>query len=149
MRTLAQDQARRPNRIADALNASYSAGAHGSAVHDQRIHLDFSISCKKTAEGGIESVVIFHDHDSFFDRFQRRASRDKDFPTNAKRILHAPTMIFHNLVGHRPSSAMYHQDWVYLQPSPRTEEMRLIHLPRPNTARYDSARSCYLYFPHQ
>src|SRR5262249_4011843 len=74
MWTLAQDQARCSNRVTNALNAAHASGAHGATVHDERIHLDFAVRSKKTAQPRIEGVVIFHDNHCLFDRLEGRTS---------------------------------------------------------------------------
>jgi hypothetical protein len=71
VRTLAEDQPGGSDRIANSLHASDSSGTKSVAIHDQGIHLYFSVGSQETTAAGIESLVIFHDYNGFLDGFKR------------------------------------------------------------------------------
>jgi hypothetical protein len=74
MRAIAQNFARRPDRISEVFDTSHAPSPQGTAVHDQSIQLDFPFPVKEAATAGVKGFVIFEDHNCFFDRIQRGTS---------------------------------------------------------------------------
>src|SRR4051795_4509493 len=108
MRAFAQYKPRRPNGIADAFHASHAACSQGSAIHDERIHLDFSVSGEETTASSVEGFVILHHHHGFFHGLERGASRGEYLPSDSQSVLHAAAMVLDNVVRHRPRPAMHY-----------------------------------------
>ncbi len=91
------------------------------AVHDEGIELHFAVAIEKAAAPGVESLVIFHDDDSFFDRIERRAAALKHPPTRSHGIAHAIEMGFDHVVGNGPGAAMNNQNGFAGKGSPQSD----------------------------
>ncbi len=90
----------------NALDAAHASAAQRGAVHDEGIELHFAVAIEKAAAAGIESLVVFHDDDSFFDRIERRPATLEHAPARGHGVAHAVEMGFDHVVGNGPGAAM-------------------------------------------
>jgi hypothetical protein len=106
VRTLTQNLAGGADGIAQMLDASYASGAERGAIHDERVELDAAVAVEEAAPSGVESLVIFHDHDGFLDRIEGRAATLEHAPSSSQRVVHSADVGLDHVIGHGPSSAV-------------------------------------------
>ncbi len=119
VRTLTQNLARCPHRIAQVLHASHASRAKRGSIHDQRIHLHAPIAIQKAATPGVESLVIFHDDDGLLNGIESRAAALEHAPSRGQRVVHATKMGVDHVIRHGPGPAMNHQNRISRQENPR------------------------------
>ena len=110
MRAVAQNLARRAYGIGDALHAAHASAAQRGAVHDEGIELHFAVAIEKAAAAGVESLVVFHDDDSFLDGIERRPAAFEHPPARGHGVAHTVEMSFHHVIGNGPGTAMNDQN---------------------------------------
>ena len=118
VRAVAQNLASRADGIAKALDAANASGAQGRAVHDEGIELHLAVAIEKAAATGVESLVVFHDDHSFFDRIERRSATFEHAPARGHRVAHAVEMSFDHVVRNGPCAAMNDQNRIGGKRSP-------------------------------
>src|SRR5438477_85294 len=94
VRTVAQDFASGPDRIAQPLYTADAACSQRGAIHDEGIELHFAFAIEKAAATGIESLIVFHDDYSFLDGIERRATAFKHTPARRHGVADAVEMRF-------------------------------------------------------
>ena len=112
VRAFAQNLAGGAHRIAQVLDASHAPGAKRGAVHDQGIELHFAVAVEEAAASGIESLVVFHDDDGFFDSVERRAAALEHAPSRSQRVVDTVDVGVDHVIGHGPGAAMNDQDGI-------------------------------------
>ena len=112
VRTVAQDFASGPDRIAQPLYTADAACSQRGAIHDEGIELHFAFAIEKAAATGIESLIVFHDDDSFLDGIERRATAFKHTPARRHGVADAVEMRFDHVVGNGPCTAMDDQNGI-------------------------------------
>ena len=108
--------------LRNALHAAHASGAQGGAVHDEGIELHFAVAIEKAAAAGVESLVVFHDDDGFFDRVERRAAAFEHAPARGHGVAHAVEMSFDHVVRNGPGAAMNYQNRIVARRSPRKDD---------------------------
>src|SRR2546423_7334924 len=111
MRALTQYQPRCPDRIADSLHAANATGAKCGSIHDQRIHLHAAVAGKKAAVSGVEDIVFFHHHYSFFHGLERSAALGQDVPASVECLAYSVLVRFRHLIRNGPGPAMNKYHW--------------------------------------
>ena len=106
MRAVTQNLARRPNRIRNVLDTSDATRAEGCSVHNEGIELDFAVAVQKAASPGVESFVVFHNHNCFFSGIERRAALLEHAPTRGRGILHAVEVSLDKIVRNGPGATV-------------------------------------------
>ena len=110
MRTLTENLACCTYRIPQMLDTSYAPRAKRRAVHDQRIELNFTVAVEEAAAAGIKRLVIFHDHDCFFNRIERSSAFAQSTPAHGGGIAHSEQMGLNHIVGNRPRATVDKKD---------------------------------------
>jgi hypothetical protein len=72
--TLFKDQAGGLNGVAEALDASYAASLHASAVHEKSVELNAAVGGEKAAATGVEGGIVLEDGDGGFDGVEGRCA---------------------------------------------------------------------------
>ena len=123
MRAVAQNFARRADRIGDALDTAHAAGAQSGAVHDERIELHLAVAIEKAAATRVEGLVVFHDDHSFLDRIERRSTAFEHPPARSHGVAHTVEMSFHHVIRNGPGAAMNDQNRIVQGKSSGETEM--------------------------
>ena len=90
--------------------------------HDERIQLHLAIAIEEAAAPSIESFVIFHDHDGFFDRIHGGAAAAQRPPAGSNGTAYSVEMCLDHAVRHSPGAAVYHQHRISWQASSPREK---------------------------
>src|SRR5271163_1189712 len=99
-------------------HAAHAPGTKSCALHNQSIELHFAISVKEAAASCVKGLIIFHDHDCFLDRVERRAPSLQHLPASRHRIAHAIEMSLDHVIRNGPCTAVDEQNWIYRQEKP-------------------------------
>lgn len=92
--------------IADALDASDSAGFHAASIHEERVELDAAVGGEEAAAACVEGGVVFEDGDGGFNRIDGCTAAGKDFMAGFERAAHAGFVCGRVGVGNGPGASM-------------------------------------------
>jgi hypothetical protein len=119
MRTITENPAGGPHRVAQMLHAAHTSGAKRGAVHDQGIELYFALAIQKAASASVKSFVIFHDDNRFFNGIEGASTAAEYPPASSDRIAYAVEMCLDHVVGNSPGSAMDKNNRIDRQDAPQ------------------------------
>jgi len=87
-------------------HASDPAGPQSRAIHDQSIQLNFSFPVKKTATASVKGLIVFQDHNRFFDRIECGTPAAEHIPASFNGISYAIQVRLDHVVRNGPGAAM-------------------------------------------
>src|SRR5262249_11685622 len=88
------------------------------SLHDECVELNFAVAIEKTTAPGVECLVIFEYHNSFFHGIQGRPAAAQGTPSCSNGIAHSVEMVIHHLFGDCPRPAMHHKNRISCQVRP-------------------------------
>ena len=107
------------------LDAADASGTQRAAVHDQRVELYFAVAIEKAPASGVKGLVIFHDHDCFLDRIERRTAAAEHFPSRRQGVADAIQMRVDHVIRNGPGAAMDEQNGISRQTIPPSRAISL------------------------
>jgi hypothetical protein len=110
MRTLTQNFTGGAHWIAQTLDAAYASGAQGCAFHDERVELHFAVAIEEAAASGIEGLVVFHDHDGFFDGVERGAAAAQYLPACGLGVADSVEVSLDHVIWNGPGASVDNQN---------------------------------------